>query len=312
MTKLSIVILSWNTKALLGACLESIYATSASRDSASLGDSMGGYEVIVVDNASEDGSADMAASEFPNAIVVRNANNEGYARGNNIGMEHAKGRYILMLNSDTELKDGALEEMISFLDAHPEYGACGAQLQNPDGTLQHACMRFPTIEAPLWYDTILERMWPKNPVARRYFMRDFDHAHSCDIEQPPGACFMVRRELVDAIGMLDEELFLFYNDVDFCKRIWDAGHKIRYIAEAKVLHHGGASTSKYKEFGLELHRNRVLYYRKYFGMAGAFTTKFSVLLIWVELLVRNMKNGQGLFSPESKSLTKVFRKILKT
>ncbi|MFH1998637.1 MAG: glycosyltransferase family 2 protein [Planctomycetota bacterium] len=302
MTDLSIVILSWNTSALLRACLDSIYKE----------DSETFPEVIVVDNASDDESVSMVERGYADVILIRNQKNEGYARGNNIGMERSSGNYILLLNSDTELKPGALRAMTSFLDSHPDYGACGAQLHNPDGSLQRACMRFPKLWDPLFFDTFIERLWPRNPVVQRYFMRDFDHAHSCDVQQPPGACFMVRRSLVDAVGMLDEDLFLFYNDVDFCRRIWKTGFKIRYIAEAKVLHHGGASTSKYHEFGLELHRNRVRYFRKYFGLAGAAITKFAVMLLWIELLARNLKEGHGLRSPGSRNVTDVFKEILKT
>jgi len=136
LTLLSVVILSWNTKDLLEACLGSIFSKEWNLD----------IEVIVVDNASEDGSSQMAATKFPEVMLIQNKKNEGYARGNNIGIRSCKGDHILLLNSDTEVRDGSFDKMVLFLEDNPEYGACGGQLINPDGSLQTACMRFSDIE----------------------------------------------------------------------------------------------------------------------------------------------------------------------
>jgi GT2 family glycosyltransferase len=301
-TRLSIVILSWNTRDLLDACLRSIYAADDAPD----------CEVIVVDNASQDGSAEMVAESYPQAVLVRNSSNEGYARGNNIGMKQSSGDYILLLNSDTEIHEDAPAALVAFMDEHQDYGACGAQLRNPDGSIQHACKRFPGLWVTLFFDTFLEKLFPENRVVRRYFMRDFDHAESRDVDQPPGACFLLRRVLLDEIGFLDEDLFLFYNDVDYCKRIWKAGYKIRFIAGARVLHHGGASTRNYQDFGLEWHRNRVRYYRKHFGFRGALATKFAAMLKAAELILRGVREGGGIRSPQTRQIMDTLRSVLKT
>lgn len=302
MTTLSIVILSWNTRDLLEACLGSLYDAERDLD----------FEVIVVDNASEDDSVNLVEEKFPRARLIRNDRNEGYARGNNIGIRESKGAFVLMLNSDTEVRGRALETMVAFLRDHPEYGGCGARLVNPDDSVQRACMRFPNLKITLFFDTFVERMFPENPVVRRYFMRDFDHLQSADVDQPPGACFMVTREVVEKVGLLDEDMFLFYNDVDYCRRIWKAGYKIRFLAEAEVMHHLGASTGKYRDFGIEWHRNRVRYYRKHFGRLGVLAAKGAALLKGCEETIKCFWAGKGLRSPEVRGIKEVVREIMKT
>ncbi len=254
----SVVILSWNTKDLLLRCLETVAAS----------DTPPTRETIVVDNASSDGSAEIASARFPGIRLLVNGRNEGYARGNNQGIRLARGRHVLLLNSDTELAPRALRALVRFLDAHPRYGAVGARLWNPDGSIQPACMRFPSLATALLHDAKPGRWWPENPIVRRHFYREFDHLESRDVEQPPGAALCLRREALDDVGLLDEELFLFFNDVDLCRRLWRRGWRIRYLADANVVHHGGASTSKYPAFGAEYFRNKIAYYRIHHGAIG--------------------------------------------
>ena len=265
--KLSIVTLSWNTQDLLRACLASLRTL----------DDEVAREVIVVDNASSDGSADMVAHEFPEVRLIRNAQNEGYARGNNIGMQESRGEYVLLLNSDTEVQQGTLDRLCWFLDENGNYGAVGGGLRNGDGTTQAACMRFPTRLTALFFDMELDRRWPENPVIHAYYMRDYDHETSRDVDQPPGACLCLRRSLLERIGLFDETLWLFFNDVDLCKRVWEAGARIRYLVEAPVIHHVGSSTAKFGRRIIEWQRNRRYYYRKHFGLLGG---------IYIDLMVR--------------------------
>ncbi|MCB9883273.1 MAG: glycosyltransferase family 2 protein [Planctomycetes bacterium] len=265
--ELSIVVLSWNTKDLLEACLSSLRA---------LGDRVS-REVIVVDNASEDGSADHVASRHAWCLLIRNERNEGYARGNNVGIRAASGSKILLLNSDTEVQEGALDRLCAFLDEHPEHGAVGGGLRNPDGSIQPACMRFPTLLTALFFDMELERRWPENPATFRYFMRDYDHATSRDVDQPPGACLLVRRSALERIGLFDETLWLYFNDVDLCQRLWKAGYRIHYLVEACVVHRTGSSTKRFTRRVLEWQRNRRAYYRKWYGWFGE---------RWIRLMIR--------------------------
>lgn len=252
---LSIVVLSWNTRDLTLACLRALADDDSARS----------REIIVVDNGSEDGSADAIAAAWPEVVLVRNAHNVGYAAGNNQGAEHATGSYLCLLNSDTEVRPGALDLCVDFLAANPRYGAAAPKLVNPDGSVQRACMRFPGLGTALVYDLFWSKFPPGKWVDDRYYMRDFDHLHSRDVDQPPGACVIVRRDEYRAMGGLDPQLFLFFNDVDFCRRLWKQGRRIRYLAEAEVVHHGGASTKKYGSFVVTWFRNRLAYYRKHYG-----------------------------------------------
>lgn len=252
---LSIVVLSWNTRDLTLACLRAL-----AEDVSALS-----RQIIVVDNGSEDNSADAIAAAFPSVLLVRNERNVGYAAGNNQGAEHATGAYLCLLNSDTEVRPGALDRCVEFLATNPEYGAAAPKLVNLDGSVQRACMRFPGLGTALVYDLFWSKFPPGKWVDDRYYMRDFDHLHSRDVQQPPGACMIVRRDEYLAMGGLDPQLFLFFNDVDFCRRLWQQGRRIRYLAEAEVVHHGGASTKKYGSFVVTWFRNRLAYYRKHYG-----------------------------------------------
>ena len=263
--ELSIVIPSWNTVGLLRACLDSIQRADKPET-----------EVIVIDNGSADGSADMVADEFPEVKLQRNAANEGFAIGCNQGIALATGRFVLLLNADTEIISDGLVKMVEFLEENRGYGGVAPQLVHPDGSVQAACMRFPTIWTPLFFGTPVERWFPKSGELARYFMMEWDHSDERDIDQPPAACLLLRREVIEQVGVFDEELWLFFNDVDLSLRMAQVGWKTRYLVDVKVLHHEGASTSKYGSFIPEWHKNRLSYFRKHFGhLAG----------IWVKLCV---------------------------
>lgn len=265
----SIVVLSWNTVELLRACLLSLRNDEARY----------AREVIVVDNDSQrDDSPDMVAREFPEFTLIRNPRNVGYAEGNNVGIRASSGRYVLLLNSDTEVASGAIDALVEFLETHPHHGAVGAQLMNVDGTIQRACMRWPDLRVCIGFDTWFGKHGPLKGHIERYFVRDFDHAHSSDVEQPPGAALMLRRAALDLVGLLDPDLFLFFNDVELCRRLWRAGYAIHFLAGARITHHGGASTSRYGEFALEWHKNRARYYQRVYGPFGFALAK--VMTAW--------------------------------
>lgn len=253
--KLSVVVLSWNTRDLTLACLRSLQADPSAQP----------REVIVIDNASADDSAAAIAEHHPEVQLVCNPENLGYAGGHNQGGRLARGEYLCTLNSDTEVHPGALDMLVDYLDANPGHAAVSPRLVNMDGSVQTACMRFPGLATALCFDTVFGKFWPGSVVERRYFMRDFDHLHSRDVDQPPGAVFVVRRDEYLAMGGLDEELFLFFNDVDICKRLWKRGRRIHYLAESAVKHHGGASTKGFQKFVVIWHKNRLAFYRKHYG-----------------------------------------------
>jgi GT2 family glycosyltransferase len=237
---LSIVVLSWNTADLLQACLRSLQADTTTLT----------REIIVVDNASADGSADLVAARFPNVKLIRNAANLLYSEGNNIGARAATGRFLCLLNSDTEVSRGALDQLVQYLQQHPGCGLVGPKLVNPDGSVQAGCRRFPDLAEAFWAWGWLRRTRAGQRAAASARMADFDHLTSRDVQQPLGACMMLVRDEFMRLGGLDPVLSLFYNDVDLCLRLSRGGRRIHYLATAVVMHHQGASTKKrVEEFG---------------------------------------------------------------
>ena len=299
---LSVVILSWNTLELTRACLRTLAAETPARS----------REIIVVDNGSEDGSPDMVADEFPDVRLLRNAENRGYSGGNNQGARAAVGKYLCLLNSDTEIEPGALDALVDFLERNPTYGAVAPKLINPDGSVQRACMSFPGPCTAFCFDTVWGRFPPGSWVEDHYFMRSFDHLTSRDVDQPPSACFVIDRAEYLERGGLDEELWLFFNDVDLCRRLNARGRRIRYFAEAVVTHHGGASTRGFAKFVVVWHRNRLAYYRKHFGRwivpYMRFIVRMRALEEWVRAGFR--QKDQGARRAERAYLRQTMREIL--
>jgi len=276
--ELSVVVLSWNTCALLRACLAALTREpEAAR-----------HELIVVDNGSTDGSPAMVAREFPAVRLVCNAENRLYAAPNNQGARLARGAKLCLLNSDTEVRPGALGLLARFLDAHPAHGAVAPRLVNRDGSLQRACRRLPTLLEPLLESTSLGLAPPGSWLTWWARMGDFDHRASRDVDQPPGACLMLRTREYLELGGLDEELSLFFNDVDLCLALRRSGRRVHYLAEAEVLHHEGGSTRAHgaKARNLLWIRNRASYYRKNHGPLAA-RWLAAVLTLWaLEVRVR--------------------------
>ncbi len=265
--KLSIIITSWNTRDLLRACLRSIerYPSRAP------------FEVIVVDNASVDRSADMVEKEFPSVRLIKHPENSGYAGGNNIGYAVSRGELILLLGSDTEVRDGSIDRMTEYLDRYPATGAVCCRLETPDGQLQRSCKRFPTpLNAVATYCSL-------HFLNRRYLMTDFDHTTLREIDQPDATCIMLRRETIGGAAIFDERFTILYNDVDLCQRIKKAGRTIVFLPDATVVHHGSQSTKQAPpELRLVMYRNILLYFQSYFG---AYTRLFLTPILMVRFLI---------------------------
>lgn len=274
---LSVVIPSWNTKDYLARCLETLDAAEKPAT-----------EVIVVENGSVDGSAEYVAEHWPAVRLIRNAENQGFARGSNQGMRVARGRYVLLLNTDTELFPDALALLLGFLETHPEHGAVAPRLVHRDGRTQRTVQEIPTLKTALFFSTPLERWFPGSAELRRYFIRDWDQESSRDVDQPPAAVLLLRREVLERIGYFDEDLWLFYNDVDLSIRMRAAGFRTHYLAEARVVHHVGGSTSKFADFLAVWQRDRLRFYRKHHGWAGGVWLKGCVTLTFGDWLVTQL------------------------
>ncbi len=280
---LSIIILSWNTLELTRACLREL---SRCRERSPLR-----YEILVIENASEDGSLEMIRDEFPDVRLYRNPENLGYARAVNQGLRLATGRRLVLLGSDTEVRPGTLERMDRFLEENPGVGAVAPRLVNADGSLQRACMRFPDLKVALYYDTFLEKFFPENRTLKRYFYKDWSHDATRSVDQPPGTCLMVRRATYADVGGMDRKLWLFFNDVDWCLRMRRAGWDIVYLHEGtEVLHHLGQSTGRHPAFAFVWHQNRLHFYRKHFHLMGSFIVKSAMVYVAGRELLRIRRN----------------------
>ena len=221
---LSVIVLTYNVRALTRACVRSLFADSSF--------SRFNIEVIVADNASTDDTVPTLRAEFPQIRWVLNEQNLGFARGNNAGLRVARGRYLFLLNSDTEVCDGALAALIEFMDAHPEAGACGPMLLNQDGSLQPSGRALPSVWSVFVSMTKLYRLWQKD----LYAQRGRDYTQVTRVGEVSGAALLVRKTVYDQIGGFDPNLFIYYEDVDWCKRIGDAGYAVYYVPASNVMH----------------------------------------------------------------------------
>jgi hypothetical protein len=252
----SVVIVAHESRAHLLSCLGAVHAQSDAPP----------WEVVLVDNASRDGGPELARRTFPAIRVVAAAHNLGFAGGVNLGVRHARGRYVLLLNPDAILQPGALRRLADFLETTPEAGLAGPKLLDPDGSLQLSCRRFPgrwTVFAHRY--AWLTRALPGNPATRRYLLTDWDHASTRPVDWVSGACMLVRRAALAEVGGLDEGFFLFAEDVDLCKRLWAAGWHVYYVPEALAIHHVGISARRDSaRLVLARHRSMLRYHHKHF------------------------------------------------
>jgi GT2 family glycosyltransferase len=255
---LSILIVNWNTKDLLRKCLASILA-HPSRHS---------YEVIVVDNASSDGSADMVSNEFPQVKLIASKSNTGYARGNNLAFEKATGAWLLTLNPDTEFVDDSLDRAIETLEAHPRYGCLGARQVGLDGKTQRSVRGFPTLLGILGELTRLAGLAPRSALGS-YRLPAFDYETEQPAPQPMGTFLLFRRQALEEIGdpkhPFDEGFPIFFNEVDLLYRLEQAGWGCLYAPSVRILHHGGESTKQVRKSMIwESHRSLVRFLRKHY------------------------------------------------
>jgi GT2 family glycosyltransferase len=232
--QLSVCIVNWNTRTLLLDALASIYYAPPAF----------AFEVIVVDNASKDGSAQAVTEQFPQVRLLVNSDNKGYAEGNNQAMERAQGAYILLLNPDVILPPHGLEKAVAFMEQHKKAGALGVRQVYPNGKVQRSVRGFPSPLAVLWELVGLSRLLTNSLYFGAYRMTFFDYAHVAEVDQPMGTFLLMRRETMEEVGLLDLAFPIFFNEVDWCLRCKRAGWKIYFTPDVEIIHFGGASTSQ--------------------------------------------------------------------
>jgi N-acetylglucosaminyl-diphospho-decaprenol L-rhamnosyltransferase len=252
---LSIVIVNWNVHDLLRRCLGSVVSGQWSVVS----------EIIVVDNASTDGSVEMLRNEFPQVTLIVNASNRGFAAANNQGIAAAQGRYVLLLNPDTEVLGSALITLIRYLEAHPSVGLIGPQLLYPDGRVQSSRRRFPTLATLFLESTWLASLAPRSLLRRYYFLDQPDDA-TLDVDWIMGAAMLIRREVIEQAGGMDAGFFMYSEELDWCRRIKAAGWRVVYCPAARVIHHEGKSSEQaVPDRHVNFQRSKIRYALKYHG-----------------------------------------------
>ena len=259
---LSILIVNWQTKAFLEDCLQSIYSSVKNIS----------LEVIVVDNNSGDGSAEMVRKCFPETRLIENKENAGFARGNNQAYAVSKGRVIGLLNPDTIVYPGTFEKMVYYLNTHDGVGAVSCKFLNPDGTFQREFYRrFPSVSTIFFrYTYIGQRINQRifhDKALDTYFYKDKTFTETETIAQPGATCLFMRRSLIDKSGLFDEQFPILFNDVDLCKRIWKEGYEIHVLADARITHYGGANIKQLPkdELAQIAHRGIYRYFKKHHG-----------------------------------------------
>ena len=284
---LSIVIVNWNTRDLLRDCLQSVEAGSGSLK----------LEVLVVDNASRDASAEMVRAEFPRVHLIENNENLGFAAGNNVALKKAVGRFVMLLNTDTLVHGSVLAEAVAWLGAHPDVGVIGPRVLNSDGSVQPSCSAFPSLKFLTMQAFGLTRIarWDK------YRMTGWDRSSEQNVDVISGAAMFVRREAMDDVGLLDEAFFFYGEETDWCHRFGRAGWKLVFVPIPEVTHFGGGAVGKLNhKRDVMMTEGTTRLHRKHGGLAAGMIC-FAILcfhnlsraLLWSVLSLTNRKGARG-------------------
>ena len=273
---ISIVIVNWNTKKMLLDCLASIYETVKNIS----------MEIWLVDNASSDGSVDAVRRKYPSVNIIQNQNNLGFAAANNQAFPKIRGRYALLLNTDTVLTEGAVETIFNFMEHQTDVGMACGQLLNQDGSKQNSFANFPSLAALIFGEALLQLLLPKKyPSKRKTNFRPME------VDSCIGACMMVRGEAMETVGWLDESFFFFFEETDWAHRMKQAGWKVCLVPSAQIFHLQGQSVGHNIRSRLLFYRSRYVYFKKYYRDIYGFIR----VIIFVRLLVNAGLNFVGLF-----------------
>jgi GT2 family glycosyltransferase len=313
--KISVIIVNYCTRELLADCVHSIQSNSDQQ-----------VEVIVVDNDSNDGSVEMIRAEFPQVELIANSENVGFAKANNQGIQKAKGRFILLLNSDTIVRPQALRVMGEFLETHPETGAVTCRLLNRDGSAQASISKRPSPMLLLFRISGLSRLFRTDRTRRflrkyfgfllgstvRSYLDPYTASGPLEVENISGACLMLRREAIEQVGLLDESFFMYFEDMDYCMRLQDAGWKLYYVPTGEIVHLVGQSSGgRMRNYSLHSYQSLFLFYRKYYSSITVMFIRSLVLIAsliqWMWMVVRTAFSNQGIYRQNRDDLAQVIR-----
>ncbi len=311
---LSVLIVSWNVRDLLTACLESIAArpvTCVAPDGSLHGTGDLHVETIVVDSASADGTPALVRERFPWVSLIACAENVGFTRGNNLALERARGRYLLLLNPDTVVHDDALPALVRHLDAHPDVGMAGPRVLNADGSTQSTRRRFPTPLTAFFESTWLQGYAPRR-LLDRYYVADQPDDGIYDVDWVQGCALMARRAVYEQIGGLDEGYVMFSEELDWCRRARLAGWRVHYVGTACITHYGGQSTAQAEtRKHIYFQQSKLRYFRKFHGRAFAFALRLFLLVSYAwQLALEATKGLLGHKRPLRWARVRAYRAVL--
>lgn len=294
--ELSFIIVNWNTKELLLQCLDSIRETVADI----------GHEIWVVDNASIDGSVEAVQTYHPEAHLLLNEENRGFAAANNQAFSRMAGRYAILLNSDARLTAGAARTLYDYMEGHRDVGMACGQLLNADGTLQRSVANFPSWVTLLGNETLLNLLFPGRYPGKRRVAR-----HPIEVESGIGACLILRKTAIDQIGGFDEGYFFFFEETDYARRMWKNGWKVVFVPQARIVHEQGKSVGTRADGRILFYRSRYRYLRKWHPSTHSLLGGFIV----ARLLANFLLSGVGVLlsagcAPSLRNKTVVYGKLL--
>lgn len=278
---LSIVIVSYNSSNYLKKCIDSLLKFKPPFD----------FEIIAVDNASTDGSAELIKNNYPSVSLILNEKNLGFAAANNIAIKNSSSKYVLLINSDCEVYEKSIEKLVAFMEENIDGGITGPKIINADGTTQLSCRRFPSFfDAGM--HAILHNIAPDNRFSRRYKLADAGRDKPFEVDWVSGSCMLIRRLALDDSGLMDENYFMYVEDTDLCFQMWKKGWKVIYCPHAEILHHIGGSTHKSELVSSVRMQKSVLYFfwKNYKKTSRVLLLPFVVIVLGIRIFLTFVKN----------------------
>ncbi len=295
---ISVVIVGWNAKHYLELCLESLAVAPPRRS----------METLVVDNASTDGSAEMIEARFPWVKLIKSSENLGFAKGNNLAIRQSQGRYIALVNPDVVVFPGCLDALADFLDQNPKVGNVGPRIFNPDMSQQSTCRRFPTLWNNFCSATGLATTFKNSRLFAGEHMFYFSHDRTMAVDVLVGCFSMIRREAFETVGLLDEGLFMYGDDVDWCRRGWKAGWEVVFFPGAQAIHDRGKITAPYPvRFAVAQQRSVLYYWFKHHGFLGRLG--IGSIMLFHHLLRYTLAALSGFGNPQRREQSNVRKQV---
>jgi len=292
MIDISVIIVNWNVQDLLDKCLASLHNGTVAINQPH--EDLPVIEIIIVDSASTDGSVSMVRDKYPDVRLLEQDENVGFTRGNNIGIREAQGRYLFLLNPDTEIIDDVIPQLLVYMEEHPDVGIIGPHTLNTDGTHQSTRRRFPNLMTGLFESTWLASFAPKS-IDEQYKMLDTNDSNIMEVDWVQGSAMLVKREVYEQIGGLDEGYVMYSEEMDWCKRAKDAGWNVVYHGKSFITHHGGGSSDQVVAFKqIQFHTSKLRYFRKHHGYPTYLILRAVLLLQFTwQLLIEGVKGLIG-------------------